>query len=82
METFRVHFDERERDTVLTILSRSNDIVINTVEPTSVAITIQKDNANDAYNTLLDQIDRELRGPEGIIIPERRPDAPGEENFS
>lgn len=74
MENFRVHFDERERDAVITILSRTNDVVINTVEPTSIGITIQRDNANDAYYSLLDQIERELRGPEGIIFPDRRPE--------
>jgi hypothetical protein len=74
MENFRVHFDERERDAVVTILSRKNDVVINTVEPTSIGITIQKDDAEDTYYSLLDQIDRELRGPEGIILPERKPE--------
>jgi hypothetical protein len=74
MENFKVHFDETELETVISILSRSNDVVINTVEPDSIGITIQKDDAKDAYYSLLDQIERELRGPEGIIQSERRPE--------
>ena len=75
MENYRIHFDESEREAVITILSRTNDVVINNVEPTSVGITIQTDGARDTYYSLLNQIERELKGPEGINTPFRTPES-------
>ena len=60
MENYVIRFNEHEREAVLGILSRSNDIVINNVEPTSVGITIQLEESAAAYEALLDQIGREL----------------------
>jgi hypothetical protein len=60
MENFVIRFNEHERDAVLGIISRSNDIVINNVEPTNVGITIQLDDPEPVYQSLLEQIDREL----------------------
>ncbi len=60
MENFVIRFNEHERDAVLDIISRSNDIVINNVEPTNVGITIQLDDPEPVYQSLLEQIDREL----------------------
>ncbi len=60
MTNYVVRFNEHERETVLNILSRSNDIVINTVEPASVHITIQLEESQAAYEALVEQIEREL----------------------
>jgi hypothetical protein len=70
MKNFRVHFPESEREPVLRILSRSNDIILNQVEPESAFITIQleDDEADALYNELLAQIDRELHAPEVVVI--------------
>lgn len=68
MENYVVRFQENEREAVLDILSRSNDIIINTVEPTSAHITIQLDESEAAYEALLQQIDHELNSTTVIII--------------
>ena len=60
MENYVVHFEESERDTVLNVLARYNDVIINKVEPTSALITIQLDDSKPAYELLLEEIDREL----------------------
>lgn len=60
MTNYVIRFNEHEREAVLNILSRSNDVVINTVEPTSVHITIQLEDSVPAYDGLLLQIEREL----------------------
>lgn len=60
MTNYVVRFNEHEREAVLNILSRSNDVVINTVEPTSVHITIQLEESQAVYEALLLQIEREL----------------------
>lgn len=77
MENYRVNFDESERNTVINILSRDNDIVINNIEPTSIGITIQNDHPSESYYYLLDQIERELRGPEGFNSSKRSADLRG-----
>jgi hypothetical protein len=67
MENYVIRFNESEREAVLEILSRSNDIVINKVEEASVGITIQFDDSEDAYKMLIDQIEKELH-PTGSVI--------------
>jgi hypothetical protein len=67
MENYVVRFNEHERDAVLNILSRSNDIIINNVEPTSVGITIQLEESAAAYTALLEQIERELH-PTTVVV--------------
>jgi hypothetical protein len=70
MKNFKVNFAESERDAVVKILSRSNDIVLNQIEPQSAFITIQlEDEEADAlYADLVDQIDAELRKPQVVVI--------------
>jgi ribosomal protein L24 len=68
MENYVVRFAPEEREAVLSILSRSNDIIINQVEPTSANITIQLEESDQAYQTLLDQIQREVHTSEVIIV--------------
>jgi hypothetical protein len=70
MENYVIRFNETEREEVLDILSRSNDIIINHVEPDSVGITIQLDESDQAYRALLDQIDRELHAKQIIVVRE------------
>jgi hypothetical protein len=70
MKNFKVHFPESEREPVLRILSRSNDIILNQVEPESAFITIQleDDEADALYDELRAQIDRELHTPEVVVV--------------
>jgi hypothetical protein len=60
---------------VIAILSRDNDVVINNVEPDNIGITIQHDQAEHRYYALLDEIDRELKGPSGVVEIPRRPES-------
>jgi hypothetical protein len=62
MKNYRIHFSEEEREAVLEIITRSNDVVLNQVEPLSAFITIQQedDEADLMYAELLARIDREL----------------------
>jgi hypothetical protein len=68
MENYVIRFNESEREAVLEILSRSNDIIINKVEEASVGITIQFDDSEEAYRTLIEQIERELHPTGSVII--------------
>lgn len=74
MKNYRVHFNEEERDAVLDIIARSNDIVLNQVEPTSAYITIQleDDEADVLYSALMAQIDREVRAPKVVVVVEEK----------
>jgi hypothetical protein len=63
MDNYVIHFNESERDAVINIITRTNDIVINHIEPTSVNITIQLERSDEAYEELLLQIERELNAP-------------------
>jgi hypothetical protein len=69
MDNYLVRFDESERESVLNILARYNDVIINKVEPTSALITIQLDDSKPAYDLLMEQIDLELNAPEVTIQP-------------
>jgi hypothetical protein len=70
MKNYKIHFVESDREAVLNIISRSNDIVLNQVEPTAAFITIQldDDDADVMYDSLLTRIDQELRQPEIIVV--------------
>ena len=74
MDNYLVRFDESEREVVLNILARYNDVIINKVEPTSTLITIQLDDSKPAYDLLMEQIDRELNAPDAIIEPVNQTD--------
>lgn len=69
MDNYLVRFEESEREAVLNILARYNDVIINKVEPTSALITIQLEDSKPAYDLLLEQIDRELNTPDVIVEP-------------
>lgn len=70
MKNFKVHFSESEREAVLNILTRSNDIILNQLEPEAASITIQLDDDHSdlLYNDLLAQIDREVRNPPVVVV--------------
>jgi len=54
MKNYMIHFHDTERERVLAFLSRFNDVIINTVEPESVFITIQlEDEEADLLNAEL-----------------------------
>lgn len=73
MKNYKIHFTEEEREAVLGIIARSNDIVLNQVEPLSAFITIQleDDEADVLYSELLTQIDREVRTPKVVVVEEK-----------
>jgi hypothetical protein len=69
MKNFKINFPESDRNTVLSIISRSNDVVLNQVEPESAFVTIQleDDDADLLYESILSQIDMEIRSPQTTI---------------
>ena len=74
MQNYVVRFNEGEREAVLSILSRSNDIIINHVETDSAGITIQLEESDTAYEALLAQIERELhQRPDVVVIRVENP---------
>jgi hypothetical protein len=60
MENFRVYYKEGEQDDILRILRRSSDILIDNINSSSIGITVERDNAEEFYAHLLDQIQREV----------------------
>jgi hypothetical protein len=65
MKNYRINFLEDERQNVLDIVTRSNDVVLNQVEPEGIFFTIQLDDdqADTLYESLLDRIEAEVRAP-------------------
>jgi hydrogenase maturation factor len=70
MRNYMIHFTEAEREAVLNIIARSNDIVLNSVEPEAAFVTIQLEDeeAELLHAELLAQIDREVRAPEVVVV--------------
>jgi hypothetical protein len=60
MENYRVYYKEGEQDDILRILRRSSDILIDNINSNSIGITVERDNAEEFYASLLDQIQREV----------------------
>lgn len=58
MENYRIYFEEGEDEEILTILRSFSDVLINNVNVNSIAITIEKDDADTFYAKLIDKIDR------------------------
>jgi hypothetical protein len=65
MKNYRINFLEEERQPVLDIVTRSNDVILNQIEPEGVFFTIQleDDQADAAYDAMLGRIEREIRTP-------------------
>ena len=69
MQNYRIYFDESEREFVVRILRKYNDIVIDNINDHSVGLTIERDDDGAFYRNLMDEIDREvysLRSNAGI----------------
>lgn len=60
MENYRIYCAENERAEVMDILRRYNDVVIDNMNSTSFAITIERDNPAEVYQELIDTIHREV----------------------
>lgn len=60
MENYRIYFDDSEREQILKILERYNDIVIDNVDDHSVGITIELDDSSEFYRKLMEEIDRSI----------------------
>ena len=60
MENYRIYCHENERADIMSILRKYNDVVIDNVDSHSFGITIEGDNAGAFYQSLLDELDREV----------------------
>ncbi len=68
MENYVIRFTDDQREAVLNVISRSNDVIINRLEENNVGITIQLDEADKAYVALVEQIERELSKFEIVLV--------------
>jgi hypothetical protein len=73
MDNYRVQFTLEEREAVVSILSSYNDIIINNLDDYGANITIQNEQSNILYQTLLERIEREVRSTEIITIRYKDP---------
>jgi hypothetical protein len=78
MENYRIYCEENERAEIMSILRKYNDVVIDNVDSHSFGITIEGDNAEEFYQSLLDEIEREVfrYRIERESIPQNRTDLP------
>jgi hypothetical protein len=60
MENYRIYFDESERDQIVGILRKYNDIIIDNIDNNSVGITIERDDSGYFYKQLMEEIDRNV----------------------
>lgn len=60
MENYRIYFDEPERNAVVRIVRQYNDIIIDNIDSHSIGITIERDDSDGFYKSLMDEIDREV----------------------
>ncbi|MGC1242947.1 MAG: hypothetical protein WA874_15260 [Chryseosolibacter sp.] len=60
MENYRIYCEENERAEIMSILRKYNDVVIDNMNSTSFGITIERDDPESFFQSLLDEIDREV----------------------
>jgi hypothetical protein len=60
MKSYRINFFEHEQADVLRILRQSHDVIIDNIDHTRVGITIEREEADDFYQDLLEKIDHEV----------------------
>jgi hypothetical protein len=60
MENYRIYFEETERMSVIGILRKHNDILIDNIDDHSVGITIERDDNGAFYRNIMEEIDREV----------------------
>lgn len=60
MENYRIYYQEGEQDDILRILRRSSDVLIDNINSNSIGITVEREDAENLYSKLLDQIYREV----------------------
>jgi hypothetical protein len=60
MKNYRIYFDGSEREDVLNILRKYNDVIIDNVDDHSVGLTIELENSEILYRDLMAEIDREV----------------------
>jgi hypothetical protein len=60
MENYRIYFDPSERDDIIRVLRKYNDVLIDNVDDHSVGITIECDGAEKFYRDLIAEIDRDV----------------------
>jgi hypothetical protein len=60
MENYRIHFEPADREAVVAILRKYNDVIIDNISDYSVGITIEHDNHEELYRNLLYEIDQTI----------------------
>ena len=55
-----MYYQEGEEEDILRILRRSSDVLIDNINANSIGITVERDDAEEFYTRLLDQIHREV----------------------
>lgn len=55
-----MYYQQGEEEDILRILRRSSDVLIDNINDNSIGITVEKDNAEEFYARLIDQIYREV----------------------
>jgi len=60
MENYRIYFDTAERNEVVRILRKYNDIIIDNIDEQSVGITIEREDSTSFYRAVMDEIDRDV----------------------
>ena len=60
MENYRIYCEEGERAEIMSILRKYNDIVVDNVDFNSFGITIERENPEEFFQSILDEIDREV----------------------
>ena len=60
MENYRIYCEESEWAEEMAILRKYNDIIIDNISSTGFSITIEREDAEDFYNSVLEEIDREV----------------------
>lgn len=60
MENYRIYCEENERAEIMSILRKYNDVVIDNMNSNSFGITIERDDPETFFQSLLDEIDREV----------------------
>jgi hypothetical protein len=60
MENYRIYCEEGERAEIMSILRKYNDVVVDNVDFNSFGITIERENPEEFFQGILDEIDREV----------------------
>lgn len=60
MKNYRIYFDEAHKDDVIALLRKHNDIIIDNIIDNSVGITIEREDSDAYYETVMDEVNNLL----------------------